>query len=66
MRPMQFVTLTVETCVACHCAALRSSKSGFPFANKACEIDPTLLMSVQELARTLTGERRPYTSSPFR
>lgn len=47
MRPMQLVTLTVETCVACHWAAFRSSKLGFPFANKAWDMEPTLLISTE-------------------
>jgi hypothetical protein len=58
MRPRQFATLTVETCVACHCAARAGSKSGFPAEKSAWEIEPTLLMSVRRQP-SARGHREP-------
>ena len=47
MRPMQLAILMIETCILCHFADSTSSKSGLPLEKRACEIDPTLLISTR-------------------
>lgn len=49
-RPIQFATLIVETCAACHVAAATSSYGALPCASSACAIEPTLLISSKSSA----------------
>lgn len=45
MRPRQLAILMMDTCMLCHLADSTSSKSGLPLEKRACEIEPTLLIS---------------------
>lgn len=55
-RPVKFMRLIAETWVACQPDALVSSYCELLWAYSACDMDPTLLMSVHESVSTVFTE----------